>query len=316
MQIAILGATGHIAKGMILELLETPESELTLFARNSQRVEEFLQSETRPEHCRKCRVFSDFSRLRDSEFDLVFNCVVNRSPPGSSKGVDFELFQVMEFFDNLVLDYLRDHENCRYVHFSSGAVYGGDYDSPIRADQCASFPINRITPAHYYQAVKLYSEARHRALPHRNIVDIRVFAYFSRFIDLRSSFLMAEVVSCLLEDRVFQTDEVDIVRDYSHPKDLFSLIRCCLQSSKTPLNTVLDIYSLEPVGKFRVLEELARRFRLKYEVVPQKMTHPISGIKPVYRSENRSAAEFGFVPQFTSLETIVSETEKILESHG
>ena len=47
-RIAILGATSHIAKGLILNFIKSKENELFLFARIPKKVKKFLQENNLP----------------------------------------------------------------------------------------------------------------------------------------------------------------------------------------------------------------------------------------------------------------------------
>ena len=305
-RIAILGATSHIAQSLIVQFDEARKYKLTLFARNLPRISEFLKAQG----CRECVLSDDFTKLSQGQFDVILNCIVNRDPADPSKGFDSTLFTTMEFFDNLVLDYLHKNTNCRYIHFSSGAVFGGNYDSPTTANTQAVFPVNGVTPADYYQAVKMYAEAKHRSLSDLNIIDIRIFAYFSRYLDLDSRFLLAEMISCVKQNKVFETDEIDIFRDYTHPRDFFQLVELCLEPAH--INRALDLYSAKPVSKMELLRCFEKEFGLKYRVVENKVRNVKTGVKPVYYSNNRQT-EIGYIPKYSAQESVLGETKFILD---
>lgn len=305
MNIAILGATGHIAKGLIVLFDRSGDCDLTLFARNTESVTAFLNAE----QCKPHRILADFTRLTAEPFDVVINGIVQRDPNDLSRPPDDAIFRTTEYFDNLVLDSLLRNSECLYVNFSSGAAYGGDFSAPITPKQPAVFPINDVTRAEYYQAVKLYSEAKHRALPSRNIVDIRVFAYFSRFIDLSSPFLLSEMISCIRTGKVFETGSHDIVRDYAHPEDVYQMIRACM--SRLPINAAFDQYSRAPIRKLELLEMFEREFGLQYRVTDTPPDSLPRGSKVVYCSENRAAEKIGFAPKYTSAETVLTEAQRL-----
>jgi len=306
MNIAILGATSHIAKGLIVLFDRSGNDELALFARNAESVTNFLKDE----NCKPHRVLDDFTQLPAEEWDVVINCIVQRDPGDLSKPFDDSLFRTAEYFDNLVIDSLLQKPDRLYVNISSGAAYGGEFTAPITPGQQAVFPINDVIRTEYYQAVKLYSEAKHRSMQSLNIVDIRVFAYFSRFIDLSSPFLLSEMISCVRTGKIFETGRRNIVRDYAHPDDLYQMILACL--SKSPINAVFDQYSKAPVGKFELLELFKREFGLEYRVVETPPGPPPRGSKSIYCSENRAAEKIGFTPKYTSAETALSETKLLL----
>jgi len=304
-RIAILGATSHIAKSLIVQFDASDKYELTLFARNLSRISEFRKAQG----CRDCVLSDDFSGLSQEKFDVVLNCIVNRDPADPSKGFDSTLFTTMEFFDNLILDYLHKNTDCKYIHFSSGAVFGGSYETPVTNTTQAVFPVNSVTPADYYQIVKMYAEAKHRSMQDLNIIDIRVFAFFSRFLDLDSRFLLAEMISCVKQNRVFETDDVDIFRDYTHPKDFFHLVELCLEQKH--INMALDLYSAKPVSKMELLRCFEKEFGLKYRIAENKVRNVKTGVKPVYYSKNKQTG-IGYVPKYSAQETVLEEARFII----
>ena len=304
--IAILGATSHIAKGLTVLFDRSGEFDLTLFARNTESVENFLNDR----RCKPHRVLREFAQLAGETCSAVINCIVQRDPNDLSKPFDASLFRTAEYFDNLVIDMLLRNPSCLYVNIGSGAAYGGSFESPVSPDRQAVFPINDVTRTEYYQAVKLYSEAKHRAMQPLNIVDIRVFAYFSRWIDLSSPYLLSDMISCVRSGKVFETGNRDILRDYAHPEDLYRMILACL--SKMPINAAFDQYSKAPVGKFELLELFKREFGLEYRLLDTPPGPLPRGSKPIYCSENRAAGKIGFAPKYTSAETVLSETKLML----
>lgn len=308
-KITFLGATSTIAKSLILRCEKLPDAELTLFARDADRTRRFLDEYAAENH----RIVADFASLPDQRYDMIVNCIaVGRPSALAGRGHDESLFATTEYFENLILGSLRAHPSCLYVNLSSGAVYGGGFRHPVRPEQDAVFPINRVGGANYYQAVRIYTEARHRALAPANIVDLRIFSYFSRFLPLDSKYLLADMISCVKKNDVFETDDVDIVRDFLHPDDLFQAILALL--SREPLNAAFDLYSAEPIGKFALLERFKEEFGLKYRVVARKIENMNSGVKPCYYSLNHEAGTLGYAPRHTSLETVLTETKIILSA--
>lgn len=306
-KIAILGATSHIAKGLIYNFSRSGTNELCLFARSLERVQDFLRS-IRSE---KGFHLKSFDELNKEKYDIIINCI------GISSASDFRervslYFKLTEDFDNLVLDYMNDYSDTLYINFSSGAVYGTDFRVPADELIYSRWDINHISEADYYGIAKLNSEAKHRALKGLNIVDLRVFSYFSRFIDLKSRFLLTEIISCTKEGKEFVTGPDNIVRDYVHPKDLHSLVEKCVD--KKTINDVFDVYSLQPVKKFEILDYFVAEYGLKYKVRDDMKIAAITGTKDNYYSINRKAKDIGYNPQFTSMDSITQESLTILES--
>lgn len=305
-KIAIIGATGHIAKSLIDSFCRTNQHELFLFARSLERLSIFLASinfsSASP------RSFSEFAH---EEYDVIINCV-GIGDPGKLKSAGISIFKVTEIYDNLVLDYLETHPATLYLNFSSGAAFGTDFSAPIKNSTCAKWSINQIASNDFYGIAKLNSEAKHRALANLHIVDLRVFGYFSRFIDLESQYLINEIINSIRDSKEFVTGAHNIVRDYVHPKDLFSLIDKCI--AKSTLNGVFDVYSLKPVTKFEILDYFAAEHGLKYVVKDNVNISAATGIKDRYYSDNKNAREVGYIPRFTSLDSIIQEASVLLVS--
>lgn len=305
MRIAILGATSHIAKGLIYNFNKNDTNELFLFARSKDRLREFLKSI----ECEKNFHLKHFEELSKERYDVIINCI------GISSASDFKervssYFRLTEEFDNLVLDYLNDHPDTLYINFSSGAAYGTDFRIPADESTYSRWDINHISEADYYGIAKLHSEAKHRALKGLNILDLRVFGYFSRFIDLESRFLLTEIISCLREGKEFVTGSDNIVRDYIHPNDLHSLVEKCVD--KKIINDTFDCYSLKPVKKFEILDYFVAEYGLKYIIRDDIKTSAITGTKDNYYSINRKAKNIGYEPSVTSMYSIMQESMTIL----
>ncbi|MFA4828543.1 MAG: NAD(P)-dependent oxidoreductase [Thermodesulfovibrionales bacterium] len=301
MRIAILGATSHIAKGLIYNFNQKGNCELFLFARSIDRLREFLKSI----ECGENFHLKGFDELNKERYDVIINCI------GISSASDFKervssYFRLTEQFDNLVLDYLNEHPDTLYINFSSGAAYGTDFSVPADEATFSKWDINHISEADYYGIAKLNSEAKHRALKGLNIVDLRVFGYFSRFIDLQSRFLLTEIISCTKEGKEFITGPDNIFRDYVHPKDLFELLDKCIERHR--LNDVFDVYSLKPVSKFEILEYFQKEYGFEYIINNGFASSSVTGSKDNYYSISKRARKIRYTPQFTSLDSIVQET--------
>lgn len=305
--IAILGATSHIAKGLIHQFHLAQDAELYLFARSPQRVEGFLES-IGVAGGANCRVLP-FTAFPLHRYDAVINCV-GIGNPGKLAQDPYAVFEITERFDEMVLGYLKEQRGTLYVSLSSGAAYGTDFSEPPSEESQARFDINHLQPTEFYGVAKLCSEAKHRALQGLNIVDLRVFGYFSRFIDLEENFLLSEMVGCIEREEEFVTGPQDIVRDYIHPEDLTALIRCLMGEER--INDVFDVYSVKPAWKFEIVEQLAASMGLRCRVAGQHAALSATGTKNNYFSTNRRAEIIGYHPRFSSVDCILRETEAFL----
>lgn len=299
-RIAIFGATSHIARNLIgrfsadgfpLHLYVRPESLRFELPANAE-----------------WKGYGEFGR---EHYGVIVNCVGAGTPDKLRPG---DWFSVPEKFDNLVLDHLRSVDpEALCVAFGSGAIYGPHPD-PVGADSCFSTPVNRVPPADRYSIMRLYTEAKHRSLADRNIVDIRIFSFFSRYASPDSGYFMTDVLKALLTGTPLRTDDSDMIRDYVAPDDLYRLIRLCMEKKR--INAAFDSYSLAPVSKKQVLARFRERFGLAVERAEAVSASP-NGTRSVYASANRAAEHvLGYRPRYSALQALEEETAFALEEEG
>lgn len=306
-KIAILGATSHIAKGLIYGFFKKIDKyEAYFFARNIDRVQEFLRSIDIEYSTDKIKGFEEFSSF---EYDVIINCV-GAGTPTKVKELSGEIFELTEKFDNICIDYIKSNSEVLYINLSSGAVFGKEFDKPITEETKIILDINKLTPNDYYALAKINSEAKHRALKNYNIVDLRVFSYFSRFIDLDGKYLMTEMINSIINKNTFHTNNNNILRDYIHPEDFFNLVEKCIDSKN--INEVFDVYSLEPVDKFQIIKSLSEKFNMTYTIEENTDFVNATGIKSTYFSQNKKAGEIGYYPRYSSIECIEEEIKNLL----
>lgn len=305
MDIAIFGATSQIAKDLIQSFAKHTDHACTLFARDASVVATWLHQANIGKDYGVSN-YSDFSA--DVHYDVIIN-FVGIGDPAQAKKMGGAIFEATYQYDKMILEYLKSHQSCKYLFLSSGAVYGGGFESPATHESQALIPINTFNETNWYMIAKLYAEANHRALPNFAIVDIRVFNYFSHTQDLEASFLITEVARAIRKNKVFKTSADNIVRDYITPPDFFNLVESILQSP--PTNMPVDCYTKEPVGKLELLDELEKKFGLHYEFVESVGIVNVTGLKVNYYSMQRDAEQFGYVPQHSSVSGIFEQIEKI-----
>jgi nucleoside-diphosphate-sugar epimerase len=305
-KIAILGATGHIAKNLISNFKSLENYNLFLFARSDEKLNNFLKSLNYSSNIEKISL-NDFT---NKKYDAVINCI-GISDPGKLKNIGSEIFRLTEYYDNFILDYLKDNSSCIYINFSSGAAYGTNFSVPADQYKHNEININNIGEKDNYGIVKLYSEAKHRSWENFNIVDLRVFAFFSRYIDLNSKYFITELISCIKTRKEFLTGNNNIVRDYIHPKDLFNLINICINIRK--INDAFDVYSLKPATKFEILNYFSANYSLKYKIETGTLGENTTGIKDNYYSINKKAENIGYVPEYSAMDCVISESKELLK---
>ena len=299
LNIAILGCTGHVGKNLIYYFGRETNFELFLFSRDKKRISNCLQR-CKIKDSVSSRTYDEFSKL---DYDVIINCI-GISDPAKIESEGKLILKLTDDIDSLILEYLKNYPNTKLINFSSGAVYGEEINSPID-DTTLQKNLQECDISSPYTIAKIKAEIRHRDLDKLNIVDLRLFSFFSRFMDLNSRFLISEIISSIKQNKKLVTNEFDFYRDYIHPKDLFSLLKKCI--NKNPINDVFDLYSKKPIGKFELLNSLKDNNGLKYEINPNSGLSSPTGFKKNYYSVSRKAKLLGYEPQYSSIETVVNE---------
>ena len=306
-KIAILGATGHIAKNLISNFKSLENHDLFLFARSDEKLNNFLKNINYRNGIEKIRL----DGFANEKYDAVINCI-GVGDPGKVKTIGPEIFRLTEYYDNFILDYLKGNNSCIYINFSSGAAYGTNFSVPADQNMINELDVSSIGKKDNYGIVKLYFEAKHRSYEDYNIIDLRVFAFFSRYIDLNSKYFITELISCIKTGKEFITGNNNMVRDYVHPNDLFNLINICINIRK--INDAFDVYSLKPVTKFEIIDYFATNYGLKYKTKSYILGENTTGIKDNYYSINKKAENIGYIPEFSSMDCVISEAKELLKS--
>ena len=299
-KVALLGSTGHVGKNLTYYFGKEKNFELLLFSRNEKKLEKTI-SQFKLKNNFTIRKYDEFDNLT---YDVVINCV-GLSDPAKIETSKGEILETAKAFDTLTLEYLKKIPKTKLINFSSGIVYGGQFSSAVKNTNLIDENFNDGEIKSEYVLAKVRSEIKHRMLKHLNIIDLRLFSFFSRFMDLSSKFLISEVISSIKQNKKLITNEFDLYRDYIHPKDLFLLLKKCINNN--PINDVFDLYSKKPIGKFELLDSLRDNFGLQYQVVPNSGFSSPTGFKENYYSKSRKAKLLGYDPQYSSIETIVNE---------
>ena len=310
MRLAILGATSQIAKDLVLSFSAQSNHELALFARRQEIVSQWLAGVGLSGRY----VVADFTAFSaDQHFDAILN-FVGVGDPAQAAMMGASIFDVTLEYDEIALDYVRQHPQCRYIFLSSGAAYGSSFDAPVDENTKAMVAINNLQPQDWYAVAKLHAECRHRSLAHLPIVDIRVFNYFSHTQDISARFLITDIVRAIRDKTVLKTSSAYIVRDFVHPADFYNLVGTLLASPAS--NVAVDCYSKAPIDKPTLLAAMREQFGLRYEITAASAGVNATGRKPYYYSLNTRAADFGYAPSLTSLEGILLEARELLQGMG
>jgi nucleoside-diphosphate-sugar epimerase len=253
-------------------------------------------------------VVAEFAAFSTGEhFDAILN-FVGVGDPAQAAAMGAAIFDVTLKYDELALDYVRQHPACQYIFLSSGAAYGGNFDAPVDENTKAVIAINNLQPQDWYAVAKLHAECRHRSLPHLPIVDIRVFNYFSHTQDMEARFLITDMVRAIRDKTVLKTSASPIIRDFLHPSDFHQLVNMILTAHAS--NVSVDCYSQAPIDKVSLLAIMQENFGLLYEILDEPLSINATGIKSHYYSLNRNASDFGFKPKFSSAEGLIYELGK------
>ncbi|EPL08520.1 NAD-dependent epimerase/dehydratase family protein [Pseudomonas sp. CF161] len=306
--LAIVGASSQIAKDLIRSIDTAGSYQLLLYVRDVKGMRDWLVQIGRAD---MYEVFP-YIAYGQRAHDVVIN-FVGVGDPAKAAIMAGEIFEITLKFDQLILEDLELNPSRRYIFLSSGAAYGSDFNHPATKKSQATIPINALTPENYYSIAKLYTEARHRAHANLSIIDIRVFNYFCRHQNLKTRFLISDIVNALKSKSELLTSSNHMIRDYLHPSDFYNLITCLLTSPAA--NLALDCYSAAPIEKLALLDSLKKSFGLKYKL--EKNLDSVinaTGQKPNYYSTNKTAEEFGYIPKYTSLDTITTEISAILNA--
>ena len=285
MKIALLGATGQLARSLTDEILTDAVHETVLFARRP----DVLQS-------LPCRVEQDFSQLLQEPFDLIINGIGAGTPAVLQNHYE-NWFTVLEKFDNLVLEGLRKFPRTLYVSFSSGAV-----------TRLKGLDPDNVQIPDYYALAKLYAEAKHRAHRGLRIADIRIYSFFSRHSPLDAGYFITDLAAAVKNKTILQPRSEDMIRDYIHPRDLWDLIQYC--AARPEINLAIDAASAAPVSKLDLLEECQKEFGLHYTAGVSGKTSPNATVS-VYIPDPVPAITLGFRAQYSSMEYLKEELHHV-----
>ncbi len=294
-KIAILGSTGYIGKSLVYEFSKETEYEVYLFVRSKEKIDSFLRSigiDKAIDNKFRVHTMSEFGL---HEYSVVINAAGIGSPAILKKNPE-EIFKVTEDLDSLVINYIQNKRDILYINLSSGAVYNA--------------PIENPEPKDYYSFAKKKSEDRHRKLSNLNIVDLRVFNFFSRFYDSDAGFLMSDITDSIQCKRQFKTTSSDIVRDFITPEDLLSLIKIVMEQSV--INDAFDVYSAKSITKFELLKAMKDKYNLEFVVDDGDQKISPTGTKNEYVPKDMRASILGYSPKYSSLSGIEHELDALV----
>lgn len=304
-KIAILGVTGYIGRSLLQEfLLEKKPYHLHLFSRSQEKVKLYIK-ETPKKVTYSIHSFDEFNK---GEYDTIINCTGISSDPHAQK-TPYEFFKVTEEMDSLIIAYLQQHPKTLYINLSSGVTYGENFEKSVNEKTDTVLPAGFMNGGEAYAVAKINAEAKHRALPQYNIVDIRVFGFYGALVDVESPFLMSEITKSIRDKKVFITNKSNIIRDYITAEDLVVFILLIMKKAK--INDYFDIYSKKPISKFDLVHALVKKYKLEYVITKQSMHTKIINKNSYFSKSKKATKMLGYKPKYSSLEGILNELAKI-----
>jgi nucleoside-diphosphate-sugar epimerase len=299
-QIAILGANSEIAHDLILNWIEAKSSKLFLFSRDPSSLKK-KYNDNQIE-------YNEYTEFCKFKYDVIINCI-GAGNPEKVFNLNDSIIEITLNYDKLVLEYLNVNNSSLYIFLSSGAVYGESFDKPVNIHSKSIFTLNSYSRESNYAIAKFLAEMKHRHLNKFSIIDIRIFNYFSATQAIESKYLIMDIVRAIRGKNSLEVSAEDFVRDYIHPKDFFNLLSCIISRCKN--NQSIDCFSKNPIRKVEILKLAKEEFGLDYKISDKFISSP-TGSKFNYYSLNHSASIYGYIPAYSSLDSIRSGLRALL----
>ena len=297
--IAIFGSTSEIAYDLIIRLKENRKFNLSLFSRSNRAKKKFSNDGS------LCYLkYSEF-KITD-KYDVIINCIGFGDPKKIINNLG-NIYTIQKKYDDLILKYLIKNNATKYIFLSSGSVYGESLSDPNKRNYHQIVDLNNFSDSHEYPLSKLFIEYIHRFNKDLNIIDLRLFNYFSHTQSINSNFLMSEISRSILNNSCLNTNQHNIQRDFIHPDDLYQIIMLFI-TTKKKINNVFDCYSKAPLFKFDILKTLKNKKLINYKIL-----NTASVNKKYYYPRNFILKSMGYKPKFNSLNAVLHEIDLLLK---
>ena len=307
MRIAILGASSQIAKDLIQSFAIFTDHQLTLFGRNIENINEW---QINNQFSRSFEVLGYEQLHLRNDFNAIIN-FVGIGDPAKAKAMGDSILTLTRYYDRLAVDYVEHHPYCQYIFLSSGAVFGSNYDNPVDQNSVLMTASEKFQHQDWYGLAKAEAEKFHRSLDHLNILDVRVFNYFSRTQDMSARFLITDIVRAIRDRSVLNTNGHNLMRDFLHPYDFYQLMSKALEFQE--INSAIDCYTKAPIDKFTLLNEMGQRYNLRFEISKAEAGILATGSKINYYSKNYAAKKIRYEPLYSSLDGVSVEIAGYLD---
>ncbi|MBM10334.1 MAG: hypothetical protein CMF69_12355 [Magnetovibrio sp.] len=279
---------------------------LNLYSRFPQNVAEFATLQNIPGSIWSANSIEFFG---ETSSDVIINAV-GAGDPSIVRRMDGSIINISAKYDDIVLSYLANNPKSKYIFLSSGAVYGNGFGmSENDFSKLPSLQFLARSASHYSRS-KVIAEVKHRQHPTLNIIDIRIFGYFSRFINVSGELFLAEVARAILQGTKFITTSASMIRDYSVPFDLWRCIEACISGSNK--NMAVDLRSRSEIEKFYLLRCLKEQFELDYVINDMAESYVRAQPYDVYFSNLAVPPSIYFKPKYSSLAGVISELSQML----
>tara|TARA_B100001093_G_scaffold171131_1_gene163986 strand:- start:1685 stop:2563 length:879 start_codon:yes stop_codon:yes gene_type:complete len=292
MNLAILGANSLLGSDFV-DHLNDNEIKVFLFSRKTNKGH------------------ITYDKFNKNKYDVIINFIGAGDPKKIIKEKN-TFFETSNYYDELIISYLRNNKKCKFISISSGSVLS-NFTDPVNISSKTILNLNNLyKESNPYALTKTYLEIKHRLLKDLNIIDLRVFNYVSCNLEASSSFFIADIMKCLRDNKQLICSPHEFYRDYIGPKDLSEILKCIISSKEK--NNVFDAYSKKPTSSHVLLSHLEKEFDLNYKFSEDFIDINATGSKSNYFSKNFSLSSLGYEPEFSSLESISMELKKFLES--
>jgi nucleoside-diphosphate-sugar epimerase len=304
MKIAILGATGHLAKCAFWAYSQDKSNTFYLYSRSLDKLKDTYDSYGDIAK----NYIADYGVFAEHDYDIIFNGIGVWDTPNRDIR---DIFYVTEHYDNMIIEYLKQHPDTTSIYVSSGAAYASDFLAPVdKHSTTTAVNINDLTDGNYYSIAKMNSEAKHRAMSELNIADIRLFGFFSRFVSLDYPYLLSGLVKAVRDQTVFKSVAFEFWRDFIHLDDFTALLTGIAATDR--INVAIDARSKAPVSKNELVDLFVNRYGLRFKT-DYHAAVSVTGAKPYYFSRIDNPI---YIPRYTSLETIECEVKFFLEENS
>lgn len=287
-KIAILGANSQIAKDLN-ELFDPNKFELFLFSRKS------------------AKGHLNYSQFSNGFYDYIFNFIGYSDPKKIIENED-NLFDIWNYYDDLVINYLKKNINCKYFYISSGAIYQ-NFDRPPDKSPTFQFNLDKINELNKYNLAKLFIEIKHHQYPKLFIVNLRIFNYISSNLDIDLNFFITNIIRSIKNKESLVCSSKEFYRDFICADDVLNVFNTLKKYEH--INSSFDIYSKSAVSNIELLRFLSKEFALHFQFDDNFKAINSTGYKKFYYSNNKKLKKYGYKPKFTSLECINNEFKKI-----